>query len=161
LPEPPVAATPVDDAPVALPSRRRVWPLFVLGLLVVVPVGAYFAMRQPAEQPPPVAVTPPTPVETVDAGPPVPMKLDLTPPEKVAPAPPPPVVEEPVAPTLAALKARLTKDEQLAKKKRLSSKVRAKLSGYRKALASADQPAERLKLQTSLENFERTYLGKK
>jgi len=59
------------------------------------------------------------------------------------------------------LKARLAKDEQLAKKKKLSAKVRGKLAAMKKTLPSADQPDERVKLQANIENFERSYLGKK
>jgi len=164
-PPPVVAGSLVKDAPVEPPSeppkKKSRWPLMVGALVVMAgAVAMYSAMGEtpPAEPPAPtVVVTPPPPSpppEVVDAGPPA-VEVEVV---QEAPAP---VAVEPPAPTQAELRTRLTKDEQLAKKKKLSAKVRAKLTAMKKSLTSADQPDERVKLQTNLENFERSYLGKK
>jgi hypothetical protein len=163
---PPVVEGSLVEVPIAeLPKKKARWPLFV-GLFVNVgAVGAYFAMPKFAEQDtaPAVAVTPPTqvappPVEVVDAGPP-PVEVEVV--QEAAKPAPVPVAVEPPAPTQTELKARLAKDEQLAKKKKLSAKVRAKLTALKKTLPAADQAEERVKLQNGLESFERSYLGKK
>ncbi len=154
------------EAPLEPPKQKSRWPLFAGLLVVLAAPAAYFAMPKAVEEqpapvaavtPPPAQVAPP-PVEVVDAGPPA-VEVEVV---QEAPKPAPvPVAVEPPAPTQPELKARLAKDEQLAKKKKLSAKVRAKLTALKKTLPAADQAEERIKLQNGLESFERSYLGKK